>query len=361
LERRFKLLQDEKSHKDSNAKERDEENFRRASSLQSEIAITRSTLEDKHQQIRNLENELLRLKDLAGKKKDEIGMLNRNISVASTNASELIKRKKDIDQELAIEANKRREAQLEKDGLTDLNNRLSVQNRDSENIIRENEIEIRRLNEVLDVLNKDIMDTNELIRRNKESIAVTIDDKQRLQKEIDSTMLANRRLEDENKDLELRARDLDIQIDQITNKYKDTLLFIEAKEKDLHILKNSLAVSENRGADARGLAIKTQQENSVLQSLLDRYRGEVETEKRLREQEISRKLAIEEEKKRVERELINNEMAARSIKKELEMVQANKYQLEDNRYQLNSELNALKEHADLLESQNTKVTFTIKE
>lgn len=298
---------------------------------------------------------MLRLKDLAGRRTDEIGAVSREISAASANAGELVRRKKEMEQELAVEVSRRRDAQLEGERFSDSNNQLSVQNRNTEDVIRENELEIRRLNERLDMANREMADTNAAVRGNEGSIAVTVDEKQKLQREIESTMVANRRLEDENKELEVRARDLNIQTDQVTGKYKDTLLLIDGKERDLQVLKSNLARSEDRGAEARSQAIKIQQDNKVLQSLLDKYRDDVEVERRLREQEVARKLAVEEEKKRVERELVSNEMAARSAKKELELVQATKNQLADNHYQLNSELYALKEHAELLETQNSKV------
>eukprot|EP00826_Nyctotherus_ovalis_P036902 TRINITY_DN3317_c0_g3_i1.p1 TRINITY_DN3317_c0_g3~~TRINITY_DN3317_c0_g3_i1.p1 ORF type:complete len:282 (-),score=105.60 TRINITY_DN3317_c0_g3_i1:22-867(-) len=262
-------------------------------------------LDDKQQQIRNLESELLRLKDLAGRRTDEIGLVSREISIAAASAGELVKRKKEMEQELAVEVSRRRDAQLEGERLSDSNNQLSVQNRNTEDVIKENELEIRRLNERLDIANREMADTNAAVRGNEGSIAVTVDEKQKLQREIESTMVANRRLGDENKELEMRARDLNVQIDQVMAKYKDNLLLIDGKERDLQVLKSNLARSEDRGAEVRGQAIKTLQDNKVLQSLLDKYRDDVEAERRLREQEVARKLAVEEEKKRLELSLIH--------------------------------------------------------
>ena len=357
LEQRFRLLHDEKEHADTDSKNRDGENYKRIDMAQTSISIAKTNLDDKQRKLNELGGELLRLKDLAGRRTDEIALINRDISVTSANNGELIRTKNNLEQELAIESNKKRDAQLDADHLANSNSKLLQQNKDIENIIHENELEIYKLRERLDLLNKDIGDTNMSIRSNEASISTTVGAKQSIQREIDNTIVSNSRLQDENNALDMRARDLSLQLDQFNKKYQDTLVLIDGRSRDLQSVKDRLIVTESRGTETRDKTLKFQRDNQVLQSLLDKYRDDAETHKRLRDQEIAQKFTIEEEKKRLEREVLSRDIEARSAKKELEIVQVNKNMLADNHMQLNSELDALKNHAELLESQNNNVSI----
>ena len=138
-------------------------------------------------------------------------------------------------------------------------------------------------------------------------------------------------------------------------KLKDTLELVDAKDKEIRSSKATLTVTEDQTLETREETQKLQKDNDVLQSLLEKYKGDASFHKKVRDNEVVKKLEIEQEKKRLEREVLDKEIETRNVKKELEKVQEHKEILLDSHYQMNQELDALKEHAELLESQNKNV------
>ena len=355
LEHRFRLLQEEKVRAEREAKEGENESCKKNDELQAELKSYKATLEDKQIQLRDLEEYLAQLKSLAGNRAEEIFNCKRELAMAASNSNDLLKAKKQLQEDCAIESSKKQSIQAEARQLADLNEKLARDETKASAKVQENMRSIRDISERIDVLTKKIMDSNLLVKGNEGELTTTLERQESLQRQLDDLVLSNSRLQNENRDFSLRAKDLEIQVNRFNVRYKDTLMAIEEKEKELRMVRSTLGVSERRMIETIEQAKEKRRENEILQSLLDKHRSNAETQKRLREQEAIRKLELAQEKKRLEQEVIVKDLEARSAKKELEIVQVNKERLLGNHLQLSGELDALKGHAELLELQNNNV------
>lgn len=313
------------------------------------------SLDDKQVQLRDLEEHLGQLKALAGNRAEEIFNCKRELAIVVANSNDLMKAKKQLQEDCAIESSKKQNIQAEARHIADLNEKLAHDEAESDAKVQENIRAIRDINDRIEIFTRKIMDANLIIKSNESELSATLERQESLQRQLDDVVLSNSRLQNENRDLSLRSNDLEIQVNRLNVRYKDTLVASEEKEKELRMVKSTLGVSEKRMVDAMEQAKRMRKENELLQSLLDKHRNDAETQKRLREQEAIRKLEIAQAKKRLEQEVLARDLEARSAKKELEIVQVNKERLLDNHLQLSGELDALKEHAGLLESQNSNV------
>ncbi len=268
----------------------------------------------------------------------------------------MTKDRKALETGTALEADQRRAAQIEADRLSELNSRLSKDESAVAAHHKDNLIEAQRLSDRIDVVNRQITDIQAIKRQKELEIDTAVDTRKKTQQDLDNYVASNGDLQDSNKELRLRAADAGAQVDRLGQRLTDTLAMRAARDKDLSSAKADLAAAERRAAETRDEVTKFQRDNSVLQSLLDKYRGDANVQKRLREDEMAKKLAAEQEKKQLEREVLNKDFEARSAKKELERVQEAHEQLLDGHYQLNQELGALRGHAELLETQNKTVS-----
>eukprot|EP00826_Nyctotherus_ovalis_P027940 TRINITY_DN2192_c0_g1_i4.p1 TRINITY_DN2192_c0_g1~~TRINITY_DN2192_c0_g1_i4.p1 ORF type:complete len:314 (+),score=114.38 TRINITY_DN2192_c0_g1_i4:435-1376(+) len=308
-------------------------------------------------QLRDLEEHLAQLKALAGNKTEEIYNHKRELAMVASNSNDLLKAKRQLEEDCSIESNKKQSIQAEARHIADLNDKLARDEAESNIRVQENVRLIKDFNERIDILTKKVMDTNLAIKSNESELSATLERQESLQRQLDDVVLSNSKLQSENRDLSLRANDLDVQVNRLNVRYKDTLMASEEKDKELKMAKSTLGVSERRMIETLEQARELRKENDILQSLLGKHRSDAEAQKRLREQEAIRKLEIAQEKKRLEQEVLTRDLEARSAKKELEIVQVNKERLLNNHLQLSGELDALKEHAELLESQNHNVSF----
>ena len=289
-------------------------------------------------------------------KSDEISKLKRDVAATAATAEDLMKDKKYLEDECTVESEKKRATQIEAERFLTNNDKISKSEDIAADRLHENELEARRLDEKIELTNRQIVDTETITKQKEAELAVTLDTKKSLQLEIDNVSLTNARLQDENKGLGMKANDFEMELDRLNKRIDEVLSITEVRDKELRSSKSNLAYAEDKVAETKEQAKKMQRENEVLQALLDKYRNDVDMQKRLRDQEVSKKFEIEQDKKRLEMEVLKKDLEARSVKKELEKVQVDKDRLLDNHFQLNQELSALKEHAGVLEYQNKNVS-----
>jgi len=86
--------------------------------------------------------------------------------------------------------------------------------------------------------------------------------------------------------------------------------------------------------------------------IAENYRREGELNKRLRDEQAIRARELEIEKTRLEKEALNKEVEALSAKKNLNKANELMNELHEGKYYIEKELNAMKEHTNVLERQN---------
>lgn len=359
LEHRYKLLQEEKNRTERDSRDRDELSFKKNDSLQSDIRVLNASIDEKRILIKDLNSELLALKDLTNAKNLEISRVKHELEEGIARNNELKKSKRHLEDEWSIESDKKKNANIEIDRLNVLNDELSKAEADVAGKAKDNELEIYRLSKRIDELNGQITDTEEIKKQKEIELRVTFEDKENNQKEIDRLLLLNDDYAKDNKSLDSKSKELEYEILKVNKRLDSTFDDIGFKDKDLKQLRAGLSYAQEKGYENKEQIKKVQKDNEFLQSLLEKYRGDIDFQRRLRNEEVSKKIELEQEKKLLEREVMSKQLEAHSAKKELEKIQDVKERLLDDHYQMNQELGALKDHAGLLESQNKNVNNVI--
>jgi len=178
-------------------------------------------------------------------------------------------------------------------------------------------------------------------------------------KEADNLLLDNKKLLNERDRLSPTIHDLDIQLAKNKKDLDDTLTLLNIKEKDLKNAKMGFTFAEEKNASSKTELYKLKKDNETLNNLLGKYRSDADFQKRLTEDEMRKRDEIAKEKKKIETEAALKSYEARKAKENLAKMQGSHELLLDSRYQLNQELDAMKQHADVLEYQNKNVNLFI--
>jgi chromosome segregation ATPase len=359
LEQKHRKILDEKNQKEVEIKEIDNLHAKKNENLQAEIRNMKISLEEKQKVLKDLELELSAVKKAAEEKGGDISKIRSEIAGSTADNSVLVREKKRIAGEIKGESERKKAADLEIERLSQLNDRENSAVHLADNKHKENELEIIRLKRRIDEIS-DKINVEQKIQEEKEAgIGASLEDKRVVNKEIERLQGTNLMLENDNNNLSIKIKDYELQLDQANSRIQGTYAVIDNKDKEIRSTKLSLANIEGKTIDAIEQSKKIKRDNDVLEVLLSKYRSDVNQHKKVRENEISEKLDLLEEKKVLERKVLHKEIEAKSAKHELQKVQKNKEYVLDNNYQLNKELDALKDHANVLETQNFTVFYLI--
>jgi len=310
------------------------------------------SLASKEKSLKDMETELYALKGLLEDKDAEIIRLRREEAEKKDEISFLSKEKRGLETDLLTVKDNRLNAQKDADTYASLNERLDKERAFLEDKARSAETDAA-------ILRKKIEEAEikfELAKKDKAakeaSLNVVLDGKKATRDDADRLLVSSVKLENENRDISLRIKDIEIQLEKARQRYDDCSALLDAKEKEIARVKSGLSYTEDRSVTA-GLELKKlKDENESLQRLLDRYRKDVDFQKKLREIEQQKKIELELEKRKLENEALSKEIEARSAKKELEKIKDTHGALLEDKLAMHEELSALKEHTEVLENQN---------
>lgn len=360
LEQRFKMLQEEKARAEREAREREDLLLNKSDLLQTELRRFNDTSVDKQRQIKDTEVELNAYKDLVSEKNAELNKLKDDLAHYAQENDLLTRERRNAEADLDVLREGRKAAQAEVERLRAMNENLMRAQAQAKDKEQDSTQEVLRLRRKLDDISVQL-DSVQKDRAQRETEAdMAIETRRAKQRELDQVAVINAKLRDENQAFGERVRDLEIDLKRLTQRMDDSMTLLDAKEKELRNLRSSISYTEDRGLSASAELSKLKKENDSLQLLLDKYRNDVEFQKRLREEESLKKMEIEQEKRRLEKEALSKELEARTVKRQLEQVQGSHGQLLDQKLQLNEELEALKQHTGLLQSQNANVRMSVR-
>lgn len=355
LERRFHQLQDEKSRFESEAKGKEEALARRHEDFKEEIQRLHMLLDSSEGELKDKHSCLSRHKVLLEDKSVEISKQRRILADLDEEGIRIQRMKFSLQQELQAIRNDHRLAEQ------GANRRIE----DGEVLKRAKALEEDRLHNLLveaDALRRrlaDVQGTADLAERlcsQKDSeIVETVQAKKHIQDEAATVSIKNDRLQGDKESLLKRIQDIELQSRLATQKLADLADSLNAKDNEVRSLRSSAAYAESKEASIRQDLRKLQTENESLQILLDRYRKDASVQKRLRDEESLQKYRLEEEKQRLAREALAKDIQAQNARSQLLRFQGSHNQLLEERAMVSQELEAVKEHANLLESQNVNV------
>eukprot|EP00826_Nyctotherus_ovalis_P047227 TRINITY_DN5406_c0_g1_i8.p1 TRINITY_DN5406_c0_g1~~TRINITY_DN5406_c0_g1_i8.p1 ORF type:complete len:329 (-),score=128.81 TRINITY_DN5406_c0_g1_i8:305-1291(-) len=213
--------------------------------------------------------------------------------------------------------------------------------RDLDSKLQSAELECERLK--LENVNKD----KELDRIDNSRMA--------MQQKIEELKESCEHYEEELDAREQKIKDMEGQLAELNNHLTLALSKMESNEEYMDSLNGKVGKAEENLIRADGEISRLQKENESLHGLLERYRNDAEMYKKLREEQTLKKYELEQMKSRLEKEAKSKELEARNAKRQLDQVKGSQDKLMNDHYQLNQELEALKEHAEVLETQNDNV------
>ncbi len=352
------MLQDEKFRTERDAKEREALVWQKTDSMQGDLRAINDSLSAKQREAKDIDAEIYAYKGLLEDKGAEVARLRKELAQRQDENLVLAKQRRNAETDVLSLSASKKAAESDADHLAAINDKLMNEKAEAEARERDSAVEAAGLRRQVDELEAKVA----LARKEKDQRAaeldVVLDTKKSGLDEADRLASFNSKLQAENQDLSNMAKDTEIQLMKAKQKYEDSLALLDAKEKELARARSGLSYTENRSTGAGAELYKLKQDNETLQRLLDSYRKDVDFQKKLREIESGKKMELELEKRRLENEALSKDIEARTAKKELEKVKDSHDMLLDSRLQMNEELSAMKEHADLLESQNFSVLPT---
>eukprot|EP00826_Nyctotherus_ovalis_P017029 TRINITY_DN14973_c0_g1_i7.p1 TRINITY_DN14973_c0_g1~~TRINITY_DN14973_c0_g1_i7.p1 ORF type:complete len:314 (+),score=124.55 TRINITY_DN14973_c0_g1_i7:508-1449(+) len=287
----------------------------------------------------------------------ELARLKGDIGSLETSFKDLQAENRTLQSKCEASEAQNKAAHSEIDSLALLNERLTKDNTDRADKEREYEREVRDLETELQRMKLE----NDALKRSCSSKDKELENVENsrliLRRELDSLKGDCARYEDQLDEREHKIKDMEGQLSELNNHLTITISKVESRENYINSLNDKVTKAEEKSIRTEGELSRLKKENESLHNLLDKYREDVEQQKKYREDQMMQKYELEQQRKQLEREALSKDIEARTAKRELEKIQEAKDRLMGDRYQLNQELEALKEHAELLESQNDNVSL----
>ena len=359
LEHRFRLVQEEKARMDINAKEQEELQFKKSEIIQENLKKSSEVLSEVEFEIRTQSDKLQAQKALLGDKDEEIVRLRRIVANLASEAERVKHTKNSLELELKDAHDGHRSAERQVSGYIEESEQLKRAKAVEESKLREAEIELDHLKRKV----RDLQVLADVTEKDSLQKARELGEESKIQRysqgEVVVLMNRNRQLQDANDHLLKKLNGLEDEL-RTLNKRLDTIsLMVEDKEKEIRVSRSESTYADSKELAAREELRKLKQDNDTYQILLEKYRNDAQFHKSIREKEATEKYRLEEEKNRLAREAIEKDMEARNAKKELERYKGIHGPLLEERMMSAKELEALKEHASLLEAQNQNVRKSI--
>lgn len=355
MEHRFRILQEDKMREEKEAHIREEQAMMRNDNIQAEIRKLHNILDDKQAVLKDIEIDISRTKRLGEAKNTEVLQLKNELASANEKSVHLYREKRLVETDLSASHAGKLSAQQEAESLELENKRLSQAESEAKDRQKDCDLEVARLNRKLNDISIEIEAARKQLALKDKELETALEGKTYNQREANSFASINKKLLDERDALGIKVRNLEIQWKKAKQELDDSLALLNMKEKDLKNARMGKISSEEKSLAARTDLYKLKKENESLHLLLDKYRGDADFQKRMTEEEAKKKIEVAKEKQKLETEAILKEIEARKAKEELMKVQDRHEMLLDNKIQMSQELSALKQHADVLETQNFSV------
>lgn len=346
------MLQEEKQRIESEARIRENSQIRKNEDLKAEVQRLHAILSGADRDLKDRSGDLSTKKAIAENRNVDITRLRKLVADLDEEGIRIQRTKTALQQELRAAYEDKRIAEQGANRCADDREQLKRVKDNEEDRLHSANVELDKLNRQLNALKIDV-EAAEKQCSQKESDVLSMNQlKKNAQTEVEMLSVKNRRLLDDKDALIKKIKDLELQSRLAERKLDDVTVLINAKDKEIKTIKSNSEYAESKEMATRQDLRKTQTENDTLQQLLNQYRNDAQLHKRLRDEESLQKIRLEEEKKRLSQEALRKSIEAQTAKKELERYENSHSQLLQERVMVSQELDAIKDHANLLESQN---------
>ena len=359
LEVQLEVIRKEKERTAQAVRERELSASQNVGSLQTDSRVLQSSLDLKERDLQEVRKHIAAYKESANEKNLEIERLRREHAHYESENASLVRQKQNAESALASAEDSKQAAASKLESLRDFNDRLIKRQSEAESTLHKTEQEIVRLSLAIKTAEREYALAKNEVESAQKDLAVTRESRKYNEAEVAKQLAFNNQLQDEKASLAQRTNDLKLQLNVANQEFNRTLALLDAKERELRNARAGVGVSESTSFATTEELRQAQQENETLMKLLSKYREDVDFQKKLREEEALKKIQLSAEKKRLERDAVTKSIEARSAKRELELVQNKHEQIIEEKGRLADELNALKEHAVVLEKQNVTVSIHV--
>ena len=201
-----------------------------------------------------------------------------------------------------------------------------------------------------DVLSRSLTKKEDELLQLKQTKAV-------VEKEIDREMELHSAVSTDKKIIEeqLKKKEMELVLSQKKiNELHSLNDYKTAKEAEL---KGQLTSAEMNTLEYRENLRKLEQEKELLARIADEHKKEAELTKKVRENELNHSIQLLTEKKRLENVIKDKELESSMAKRDLHIIQETHQDVIEDKFNKEREVEALKEHADVLSSQNKTVNI----
>ena len=152
---------------------------------------------------------------------------------------------------------------------------------------------------------------------------------------------------------QLRRKEIDLMLKQKKiDELKSINDMITTKEAQL---KHQINSTELSTLEYREQLKKVEQEKLMYERIADHNKKDADLNKKIRESEMTHSIELLTEKKRLEEKLKDKQLEATIAKRDLNYIQESHHEVLEDKFNRERELEALKDHADVLSSQNYSV------
>ena len=312
---------------------------------------------DLQRQKENLYSEVVAYKSLNEDKSLEVMKMRAELNDMRDFNSKVIQDKNRLETDLLVlEVGKKKTAE-ECEMLKNMNERLAINQMKDEEKIKDQELSYKILLRRFDDAKDDVAKIELEKRRLKTDLEVVREGSKLGSYEKSKILFEKSEIEDEKRKQEQKAKSLEYDLARLEKRLTDSNVLLRDRGQELETTKRMLTREELKSYDAKYNLNQIEKEKDLIASLADKHRKDAVIEKKLRTEELRRNLELERENKLKDRIVKDKEADYYLAKRELQKVADAHDELLDHNYYLAKEADAYKEHADVLDFQNMRVSF----
>ncbi len=357
LEHSLKLLQEYNRRAEDQFRDSERRELRDIDNLDYELTTLRNSLKECDEDMRNVAAEADGYRRQLDAKSLDIQKLKAHISDTLESNSKLASEKRSAESELVAIQEAQKTAQIEADRLSETNSRLKQREAEDRDRLQAQEEQLRDLA----ARSQDFQDQERTVRAETESKEKSLRSAQEAQKatrrELDRVADDVRKLEDRARAQKERRVSLELQLSRADKTLEETEGSLEANSRGIQAAKSDLADIEDKVIGAKEGEQKLLGEKEAMEEELLRCRQETGLHERMREEAVARREKQEQVRRKVEADVMARELELSGSKKELEKLRAKREGLVSAHEELSRDLDVIREHVDVLESQNAGVRF----
>jgi len=144
-------------------------------------------------------------------------------------------------------------------------------------------------------------------------------------------------------------------LEAVNEQHNEAIKSIIHYDKEIKEFKEDIKAAQSRTLEAEKEVLKLKIDNEIYMKLLQEYKINIESQRRLKELETAKKYEAEQERNEMEKTSFVKEIEKKLIILELEQVKDNHNKLLEDKVYLVEDVDALKKHTELLEIQNNEL------